>query len=53
MYKNLFISCLLLAVVASQASIYVYPEYPPTAYQNQFYTVRFRIRGLDDPVFSF
>lgn len=51
MYKNLFVACLLLAVVSS--AVYLTPAYPSTAYQNQFYSVRFRVRGLDDPIFSF
>ena len=51
MYKNLFVACLLIAVATSQA--FLTPSYPPTAYQNQFYSVRFRVRGLDNPVFDF
>ncbi len=51
MYKNLFIACLLLAVASS--ALFLSPVNPPTAYQNQFYSVRFRVRGLDEPVFSF
>jgi len=51
MYKNLFIVCLILAVATS--TVYLTPAYPPTAYQNQFYSVRFRVRGLDDPVFTY
>ena len=51
MYKNLFVACLLLAVATS--AVYLTPAYPPTAYQNQFYSVRFRVRGLDDPVFTY
>lgn len=51
MYKNLFVACLLLAVASS--TLFLTPVTPPTAYQNQFYSTRFRVRGLDDPVFSF
>ena len=51
MYKNLFITCLLVAAVTS--TYFITPANPPTAYQNQFYSVRFRVRGLDDPVFTF
>lgn len=51
MYKNLFIVCLLLALTTSVT--YLTPSYPPTAYQNQFYSVRFRVRGLDNPIFSY
>ena len=51
MYKNLFVACLLLAVVSS--NLFLTPANPPTAHQNQFYSARFRVRGLDDPVFTF
>lgn len=51
MYKNLFVACLLLAVVSS--NLFLTPANPPTAFQNQFYSARFRVRGLDDPVFTF
>jgi hypothetical protein len=51
MYKNLFVACLLLAIATS--AVYLSPAYPPTAYQNQFYSARFRVRGLDDPIFSY
>lgn len=51
MYKYLFVACLILAVTSS--SLFLTPANPPTAYQNQFYSVRFRVRGMDDPVFTF
>ena len=51
MFKNLFVACLLIAVTTS--AVYLTPAYPPTAYQNQFYNVRFRVRGLDDPIFDY
>lgn len=51
MYKNLFFACLLLAVASS--SFFLTPANPPTAHQNQFYSARFRVRGMDDPVFTF
>jgi len=51
MYKSIFVLCLLLAVTTSV--VYLTPAYPPTAYQNQFYSARFRVRGLDDPIFSY
>ncbi len=51
MFKNLLITCLLLAFVSS--AVYLTPAYPSTAYQNQFYSIRFRVRGLDDPIFTF
>ena len=52
MFKNLLIASLLLTIVVSQ-HFYVTPAIPPNAYQNQYYTVRFRVRGLDNPVFNF
>jgi len=51
MIKNLLAICLLLAVASS--ALFLTPANPPTAYQNQFYSVRFRVRGLDEPLFSF
>jgi len=51
MIKNLLIACLLLAVASS--TLFLTPANPPTAYQNQYYSVRFRVRGLDAPVFSY
>jgi len=51
MSKNLFIVCLLVAAVTS--NLFLTPAFPPTAYQNQFYNIKFRVRGLDDPVFTF
>lgn len=51
MSKSLLLVCLLLAAVSS--AVYLTPAYPSTAYQNQFYSVRFRVRGMDDPIFTF
>lgn len=46
---------ILLAVIAITAysSLFVTPVYPPNAIQNQFYTVNFRIRGVDFPICKF
>lgn len=45
---------LALFFVASLQSAYLLsPIYPPTAFEGQFYEVRFRVRGLDYPNFSF
>ena len=41
-----------MAALASN-SYFLSPAYPPSAYQNEFYTTRFRVRGLDYPNFSF
>jgi len=43
----------LLLVVSLQDSYYLSPLYPPTAFEGQYYEVRFRVRGLDYPQFSF
>lgn len=51
MYKNLIVICLFLAVATS--NLFLTPANPPTAHQNQFYSTRFRVRGLDNPVFTF
>jgi hypothetical protein len=51
MYKNLFVACLLIAVATS--AFFLTPAYPQAAYQNQFYSVRFRVRGLDNPIFYY
>ncbi len=43
----------LLVVLSIQQGYYLSPLYPPTAFENQYYEVRFRVRGLDFPQFSF
>jgi hypothetical protein len=53
MSKNLFIAVLLVLAVYSQGNHYVTPAFPPTAHQNQYYSVRYRVRGLDNPSFTF
>ena len=52
MFKNLLLASLLLTIAVSD-TYYITPTIPPNAYQNQYYTIRFRVRGLDNPVFSF
>ena len=52
MSKLILLTCLLVAAFASN-SYFLSPAYPPSAYQNEFYTTRFRVRGLDNPVFNF
>ena len=51
MFKHAIIALLFVATI--QNSYYISPLYPPTAFEGQFYEVRFRIRGLDYPNFSF
>jgi hypothetical protein len=43
----------LLVVVSLQQSYFLSPLYPPTAFEGQYYEVRFRVRGLDFPQLSF
>jgi hypothetical protein len=55
MYKSLFIVLLLSVALAGDDSdsYFLSPPLPPTAYKGEFYTVQFRVIGLDNPVFSF
>ena len=48
--KAIFAFCL---IYLSLGNVFITPTYPPTAFQNQFYSVVFRIRGADFPVFRF
>lgn len=43
----------LLIVLSLQQGYFLSPLYPPTAFEGQYYEVRFRVRGLDFPQFSF
>jgi hypothetical protein len=52
MNKSILIVCLFLATIAS-SQYFLSPAYPPSAYQNEYYNSRFRVRGLDSPVFTF
>ena len=47
--KILLLSCISLSL----ETVFITPTYPPTAFQNQYYSVVFRIRGADFPVFIF
>lgn len=55
MYKSLIIVLLLSVALAGDDSdsYFLSPPLPPTAYKGEFYTVQFRVIGLDNPVFSF
>ena len=44
---------LTLSIYSSLTAIFITPAYPPIAEQNQYYSVVFRIRGADFPVFRF
>ncbi len=50
MIKPIILAILALTVYSS---VFITPAYPPNAIQNQFYTVNFRIRGLDFPACKF
>ena len=52
MNKSILIVCLFLATIAS-TQYFLSPAYPPSAYQNEYYNTRFRVRGLDNPAFTF
>jgi hypothetical protein len=53
MFKYLIAVLLVTAAVQQDASIFLTPPYPPTAFYQQYYEVRFRVRGLDAPNYKF
>lgn len=55
MYKYLIFSVLLAWVLAQDNPdrYFLSPPLPPTAFQGQYYTVQFRVIGIDNPQFSF
>ena len=52
MFKYLVAVLLLSATIQQDASVFLTPPYPPTAFYQQYYEVRFRVRGLDAPTFK-
>ena len=50
MLNFILFACITVTVLNSA---FITPAYPPTAFQNQFYSIRFRIRGVDFPVYKF
>jgi hypothetical protein len=55
MFKYL-VAVLLLTVTLQQAGssgLFLSPPFPPTGFIQQYYEVRFRVRGLNQPSFSF
>jgi hypothetical protein len=53
MFKYL-IAVLLISVSLQQgATLFLSPPFPPTAFYQQYYEVRFRVRGLITPNFTF
>jgi len=53
MFRNLLLALLLALVFASPEEYFISPPIPPTAFVGEFYTVQFRVLGLDNPVFKF
>ena len=53
MFKYLIAVLLITATIQQDASVFLTPPYPPTAFYQQYYEVRFRVRGLDAPTFKF
>ena len=55
MYKYLIFSVLLACALAQENPdrYFLSPPLPPTAFQGQYYTVQFRVIGIDNPQFSF
>lgn len=53
MFKYLIAVLLLTATIQQDASILLTPPYPPTGFYQQYYEVRFRVRGLDGPSYKF
>jgi hypothetical protein len=52
MFKYLIAVLLLTATIQQDASVFLTPVYPPTAFYQQYYEVRFRVRGQDAPTFT-
>jgi hypothetical protein len=55
MIKYLLVALLLASAYADDSSdgFFLSPPLPPTAYKGEYYTVQFRVIGIDNPVFSF
>lgn len=55
MFKYLLVALILASACADDSSddLFLSPPLPPTAYKGEYYTVQFRVIGLDNPVFSF
>jgi hypothetical protein len=52
MYKYL-IAILLITSTIQGDHLFLTPTYPPTAFVEQLYEVRFRVIGLSNPTFTF
>jgi hypothetical protein len=55
MIKYLLVVLLLASACANDSSddLFLSPPLPPTAYKGEYYTVQFRVIGIDNPIFSF
>jgi hypothetical protein len=54
MVRYLFLVLLLaLGACSHRGDYFVSPPIPPTAFVGEYYTVQFRVLGLDNPVFKF
>jgi hypothetical protein len=55
MYKYLIFSVLLACTLTQENPdrYFLSPPQPPTAFVGQYYTVQFRVIGVDNPKFSF
>jgi len=54
MIKYLLLAVLLTSACAGDSNddFFLSPPLPPTAYKEEYYTVQFRVIGIDNPVFS-
>lgn len=53
MFKYLIVALLLTATIQQDATLFLTPTYPSSAFIQQYYEVIFRVRGLDGPTFTF
>lgn len=50
--KGYLIIALMLVLISAE-DYYLSPPIPPTAFYGQFYTVQFRVIGLDNAIFTY
>ena len=53
MFKYLVALLLISVAVQQDATLFLSPTFPPTGFFQQYYEVRFRVRGLSGPTFTF
>jgi hypothetical protein len=53
MIKYLIAALLLTVALQQDATVFLTPTYPPSAFYQQYYEVRFRLRGLTGPTYTF